>query len=583
MCADHCPDSCCTGGEAVLPQKLPVDPVPLAPSQSLNNNTSDDDDDDDGVPCSCCASCAAEGEGMQGEKGARKLRFPLPLVICAAFTLLSIVLHIVGVSGPILAPLATGLALAGSLTGLYIIVPAIRSAVVSRSLDINILMAIAVLGAWLLGDFVEAAAVVLFFCVGEWLEEFAIARNRSSIERLMDLTPPIVRVKQGDEIVERAPEEVSLGSTVIIRPGDRVPLDGVVSAGGASVDESPITGESVPVLKQPGDALYAGSLSVDGRLEFATTATVENSTLARIVALVEESQAKRTPYERFINRFAKHYTPLVVVIAALVALVPTLITLLTPLDIGGITTWGYRALALLVIACPCALVIATPVSVVTGLARAARMGVLVKGGAFLELGAKVRAVAFDKTGTLTYGKPAVTEVVALPAASGVLDLEGAELAEPAASTTILAWAASLERDSTHPLARAILAAVKDESRIPQAKTVTEVAGRGISGEVAGRTVAVGSPAFASSLATLEPAVRERITAIEQTVATVLVVLVGAVPVGLIGVKDVVRTESSALLKKLKGAHGMHTVMLTGDNATTAQAIAREAGIEQVHS
>jgi Cd2+/Zn2+-exporting ATPase len=526
---------------------------------------------DNTAPCSCCASASAP----KVEKAERNP--PLMLIACAVPTLVSAILHIVGISGPLLTPLAVALAILGSVMGLIIIAPAIRSAVVNRSIDINILMGIAVIGAWLLGDFVEAAAVVLFFCVGEWLEDFAIDRNRSSIERLMDLTPQIVRVRQGAEVIELAPDAVVLGSTVVIRPGDRIPLDGTVTSGSASVDESPVTGESVPVLKQAGDAVYAGSLSVDGKLEFSTTATVKDSTLARIVALVEESQQKRTPYERFINRFARYYTPLVVVLAALVALVPTMVSLLSPLDWGGIGVWGYRALTLLVIACPCALVIATPVSVVTGLSRAARMGVLVKGGAFLELSSRVRAVAFDKTGTLTYGKPEVTEAVALDGADDVLGRPGVTAKD------ILAIAAALEQDSTHPLARAVVSAVGDGGAISRATDVAELAGRGIAGTVDNTAVTVGSLSHALGFAELSPAARDRATAIENSAATALVVLANNIPIGLIGVRDVVRKESPALLGQLQKVRHMHTVMLTGDNAATAQAIAREAGIEQVHA
>ncbi|MDR1185763.1 MAG: hypothetical protein LBK67_13360, partial [Coriobacteriales bacterium] len=239
-------------------------------SNSASDNTSDNTSEDDDAPCSCCAHREASADEDEGHKR----RAVALLIACALPTIASAALHIVGASGPILTPLATILAIIGSVVGLFIIAPSIGAAVRGRRIDINILMAIAVVGAWLLGDFVEAAAVVLFFCVGEWLEDFAIDRNRSSIERLMDLTPQIVRVKRDDTILELAPEEVSLGSTVIIRPGDRIPLDGTVSSGGASVDESPVTGESVPVAKQPGDTLYAGSLSVDGKLEFLTTATV---------------------------------------------------------------------------------------------------------------------------------------------------------------------------------------------------------------------------------------------------------------------------------------------------------------------
>jgi Cd2+/Zn2+-exporting ATPase len=552
MSEDQCHDDCCCHDEEVAEEH------------------GDDDDD----ACACCSSCAMKDDDDDDEDE-RKVA-PL-LIACGIPTILGAALHILGVSGPILAPLATILSLNGSVIGLVIIFPAVKYSVKTRSIDINILMVIAVLGAWLLGDFAEAAAVVFFFCIGEWLEDYAIDKNRSSIERLMDLTPQIVRVKLGEKIEELPPEFVTLGSTVVIRPGERIPLDGTVSSGSASLDEAPITGESVPVLKRVGDTLYAGSLSVDGALEFITTATVKDSTLARIVALVEESQKKRTPYERFINRFARYYTPAVVVIALLVALVPTCISLLTPLELGGIATWGYRALALLVIACPCALVIATPVSVVTGLSQAARMGVLVKGGAFLELGAKVKAIAFDKTGTLTYGKPAVTELVVLPDAAHVLGEVGAT------REALLLRAAALEQNSTHPLARAIIVAAQPQGALPVATEVSELAGKGLRGIVEGTAFTLGSPAFAQGITNLDQSTQDRILSIEKTAATALVLLAGSIPIALIAVKDVVREESAALLKSLQGRHNMHTVMLTGDNVITAQAVAREAGVEQVYA
>lgn len=556
--------SCCCGDEAVLEQ-------PITPAPALIH-VHDDDEDDEGAPCACCSSCHADS--ADGDEENERNIVPL-LIACGILTFLGVALHIAGVSGPILTLLVTGILLGASVVGLVIIAPAVKASVLGLNIDINILMVIAVLGAWLLGDFAEAAAVVFFFCIGEWLEDYAIDKNRSSIERLMDLTPQIVRVLQDGKLVELAPEEVVLGSTVVIRPGERVPLDGTVVSGSASLDESPITGESVPLLKQEGDTLYAGSLSVDGKLEFVTTATVKDSTLARIVALVEESQKKRTPYERFINRFARYYTPAVVVIAALVALVPTLISLLSPLDLGGITTWGYRALALLVIACPCALVIATPVSVVTGLAQAARMGVLVKGGAFLELSSKVRAIAFDKTGTLTYGKPEVTQVVVLPGAREVLgkDKETQE--------AILLRAAALEQNSTHPLARAVMLAAKSQGDLPVATDIVEIAGKGIGGTVEGTALTIGSPSFIQDILQLDASVQEKIETLEKTTATTLVVLANEVPIGLIAVKDVVRKESAALLQSLKTRYDMHTVMLTGDNAITADAVGREAGVETV--
>ena len=522
--------------------------------------------------CACCASCSA----VDADDEKRRNTAPF-LIIGAAATIMAAILHFIDLSGPILSFIPMVFAAIASVFGLIIIAPAVKSAVVGRSIDINILMVIAVIGAWLLGDYVEAAAVLFFFSLGNWLEDFAIDRNRSSIEKLMDLTPQTVRIRQNGKSVELAPEDVGLGSTVVIRPGDRIALDGRVTEGHATVDESPITGESTPVLKQPGDSLYAGSLSVDGKLEFVTTSTIKDSTLARIVELVKESQKKRTPYERFINRFARFYTPLVILIAAIVAIVPTLVSLLSPYDLGGIATWGYRALALLVIACPCALVIATPVSVVSGLTQSARMGVLVKGGAFLELSSKVRAIAFDKTGTLTYGRPEVKDVVVLPSAPEALDKKAVS------RESILLLTAALEQHSTHPLAHAVVAAIEEGARIPQAVAVSESAGRGITGFVEKRALAVGSPSFATSLATLDESVLAQIAEIEQSAATVLVLLVDLVPVALIAVKDSIRQESPALLRQLRQTHEMHTVMLTGDNPTTASAIASEVGIDKVYA
>ena len=576
-------------------------------------------DDDEGGPA-CCASCSTNAEDDDDDKDNPHT---IPLLITAAVaTALAALLHFMGVPGPAVLPQLIPMIFAAVATvvGLVIIAPSVKAAVLKKAIDINILMVIAVLGAWLLGDFIEGSFVLLLYCVGEWLEDFASDRNRASIEKLMDLTPQTVRVKQQDEVVEVSVEQVALGSLVLVRPGERIALDGIVgpSSGNATVDESPITGESVPVPKSPGDTLYAGSLSIDGRLEFTTTATVEDSTLARIIALVEAAQKKRTPHERFINRFARYYTPLVVVLALAVALIPTLITLLSPVDIGGITTWGYRALAMLVIACPCALVIATPVTVVSGLTRAARMGVLVKGGAFLELASKVRAVAFDKTGTLTTGRPQVVEVVTLeskqspaiakseggerygnryggPGIEGSITAQGLKgktgraamgLGTDGDITTqgsdsipsLLLIAAALEQDSTHPLAHAVVQAAQAYGNIPVATQVVEQAGRGITALVQGQAVALGSPGFIGSMMELDEETRAQVTRMEQTAATVLVLTVDASPVGLIAVKDSVRAESPALVHNLTQVHGMQAVMLTGDNEVTARAIAQEAGV-----
>jgi len=299
----------------------------------------------------------------------------------------------------------TGAILSGAacLLGLLMIYPQIKGAAVNRRIDISILMLVAVVGACLLGDFSEAGVVVTLFCFGEWLEGFAIDRNRRSISKLLELTPPTVEVIRLGELAEVRPEEVAKGEIVIVKPGSRIALDGIIVKGSSRIDEAAITGESLPIEKGVDAPVYSGAMNMSGFLEVCTTATVEDSTLARIVALVKESQAQKTPYERFINRFARYYTPAVLVGAILVALVPPLLGLSGLVSWGGFDVWVYRALAMMVVACPCALVIATPVSVVCGLSRAARAGVLVKGGAFLELSAKVKAIAFDKTGTLTLG------------------------------------------------------------------------------------------------------------------------------------------------------------------------------------
>jgi Cd2+/Zn2+-exporting ATPase len=499
--------------------------------------------------------------------------------------MLGVGLHLLGATGLFAGPLqwpfgvaAIIASLMGTVSGLVIVFPHALNSLKRRSVDINILMLVAVLGACLLGDFAEAAAVVFFFCVGEALEERAMRKNRESVASLLDLTPQLVHVRAGDgSITDIGPDDVLLGATILVRPGERIALDGLVTEGSALVDEAPITGESVPVLKGPGDPLYAGTLSTDGRLIYATTATVENSTLTRIVRLVEQSQAQRTPYERFINRFARYYTPLVMLLAALVALVPTLLTLLTPLDLGSFATWGYRALALLVIACPCALVIATPICVVTGLARAARSGMLVKGGAFLELAAKVKAVAFDKTGTLTYGKPLVTESIPLLAATRRWGGD--------AQAQVLALGVALEQDSTHPLARAVVAAgMSAPTQTPVAPTVSnlrEFAGQGVSAEIDGIFAAIGSSNHIAALVDYDAETLAHIERVERDAATALVVAFDGQAVGIIAVKDTVRPESAALLNVLNSRQRIHTVMLTGDNLITARAIAQDAGIEQV--
>jgi Cd2+/Zn2+-exporting ATPase len=371
-------------------------------------------------------------------------------------------------------------------------------------------------------------------------------------------------------------------------------MDGTVLSGVASVDESPITGESVPVQKSEGAKLFSGSLSIDGRLTYQATATVANSTLARIVALVEQSQAQRSPSERFINRFARYYTPLIVLVALLVIVIPPLLTVTGLVSLGDFQTWLYRGLSILVIGCPCALVIATPIAIVCGLAKAARTGILVKGGAFLELGSKIGAVAFDKTGTLTHGKPEVTEIIAISMNQD----------------DVLALAYALEKDSTHPLAHAIVAAWESRGRelsqhgqhgqlgqhgqhlecsddckaATLADEIVETAGKGISGLIDSNRVYVGSCSYIASVLPDAPLPIEAIESLESKAATILVVAQGDGIVGIIAVKDVLRSEAREVVGRLKAFSGLRrTVILSGDNQKTAQVIAAQADINEVRA
>jgi Cd2+/Zn2+-exporting ATPase len=580
--------------------------------------------ENDDVPltaCSCSACHMADAADSAAEDEAadkKRRREHALLAVSGVFVVLGIVAHLVFEGSAITLPLPFMLdaqilaqlsSLVGTLAGLAIIAPKVLATVRARRIDINVLMAVAVVGAWLLGDFAEAGAVVFLFCVGELIEGLAVRRSRESISSLVRLTPQTVPVIRDGRVEDVAPEQVAVGEHVVIRPGSRVPLDGVVVEGSASLDTSAITGESVPVFVVPNAAVLAGSLGVDGRLVLRTTATVEDSTLARIVRLVRESQAKRTPYERAIDRFARYYTPLVIVVAALVALVPTALGALMQLPFAGFEVWGYRALSVLVIGCPCALVIATPVSVVSGLTRAARIGVLVKGGAFLELASRVKAVAFDKTGTLTYGQPEVLSVALLPGADGLLardrhfeaqgtagdalanNAPGGEndggldgvLGVPAqTSLRVLALAAALERESTHPLARAIVSAYEARagSSLAQPLVVSELveqAGRGIVGMVDGKRVAVGSQDFAEAHVALGHDAVKAVEQVQSMAASALFVMYEGTAVAVIAVRDRLRAEAPEVVRRLT-EKGFHTAMLSGDNARAAASIAREAGV-----
>ncbi len=419
--------------------------------------------------------------------------------------------------------------------------------------SIETLMTISAVGAVLIGATEEAATVVLLFMVGELLEGFAAGRARAGINGLTRLVPDTALKEIGGALRETPANELVPGDIITARPGDRIAADGVILNGDSSIDEAPVTGESVPVARSPGERVFAGTINIDAVLRIEVTARAADNTIARIVRLVEEAQAAKAPTERFINRFAARYTPAVLVLGALVATLPPLL--------GGADwqTWIYRGLAVLLIGCPCALVISTPAAVAAGLSAGARRGLLIKGGGVLEGLQRITAIAFDKTGTLTRGRPVVTDVIAPP---GEVD-------------TVLALAAALERGSSHPLAQAIVARAEG---LPEhgASTVKALAGRGISGIVDGRETALLSP---HGLGTLHVSAEhaDAIAALNAEGKTVSALAVDGRIAGLIALRDGLRPDARPALEKLK-AQGVKAVMLTGDNRIAADAIAGELGI-----
>lgn len=469
--------------------------------------------------------------------------------------------HLLGAE-PIAAALAIGAMVAA---GWYIVPRGVRAAR-HGALDMNSLMSIAAFGALLIGEYEEAASALFLFAVAQLLETHSMDRARGAIKALMDLSPAEATVlRDGRE--ERVPaDRVAVGEVVVVRPGEKIPVDGEVVAGRSSVNQAPITGESMPVEKGPGSAVFAGTLNGEGALEVRATKPASDTTLARIIHSVEEAQASRAPSQAFVDRFARIYTPTVVASAAILAVLPPLAGL------GAWGEWFYRALVLLVVACPCALVISTPVTIVSALAGAARRGILIKGGLHLENAGRARVVAIDKTGTLTEGEPAVVDVVAL---------NGTDPRE------VLSLAAAAEARSEHPLARAILRQAEEERVPPRAATDTAaIPGRGLTARVGEETVYVGSERLFRELGAPVEEARPVLRRCEEEGRTA--VLVGSVPAGagpdarpvlrgVIAVADRVRPHAAEALRELHRAGIERIVMLTGDNAGTARAVARSLG------
>jgi Cd2+/Zn2+-exporting ATPase len=471
------------------------------------------------------------GEGMEHHQ------FPLPVVLLYA---------------------------AAAVAGGWFVAPKAWLALRRMRADMNLLMTLAVIGAMAIGQWFEAGTVAFLFSFSLLLESWSVSRARRAIRALVSLTPPTARVvcpHHGD-ISEEPVAAVALGATVVVRPGERIPMDGVVTKGRTSVNQAPITGESMPVAKADGDEVFAGTINEDGAIEFRTTKLAAETTLARIVRMVEQAQSRRAPVEQWVERFARYYTPAMIALALLVAVVP-------PLFGEPWGRWFYEALVMLVIACPCALVISTPVGIVAGLTTAAARGVLIKGGMHLEALARVKAIAFDKTGTLTKGVPEVQDVV---------PMNGHTRSE------LLALAAALEAHSEHPLAAAVLRKARQEAvQPPQADNFRALKGRGAEADLDGRPYWLGSHRLSHEKGAEEDEVHRCAQRMEDAGHSVVIVGNDRHVCGLISVADSVREDAAGVVRALKAAGVRHVAMLTGDNQGTAEAVGRAVGVDEVRA
>lgn len=513
------------------------------------------------------ATSVGAGADVDAEdiEGARRMR-QIAVAISGLSTGLGLLLDWANVAPTAIVDAAFGIAI---VAGGWFIVPKAWRAARRSSLDMNVLMTVAVSGAIAINQWSEGAAVTFLFALSELLEAFSLARARKAVQALMQLTPETALIKDGEGFREVPVAEVPVGSTIAVKSGSRIPLDGEVLTGESAVNQAPITGESMPVEKKPGDGVFAGTINGPGSLEIRTSKASTDSTIAKIIHLVEEAQSQKAPSQRFVDVFARYYTPSVMLAAIAVILIP-------PLAFGGEwMTWIYRGLVLLVIACPCALVISTPVSVVSGLTAMARRGVLIKGGAVLEAVGRLRALAVDKTGTITEGKPRVMKVVLVNAKE-----------EP----EVVRIAAAIDAHSEHPLALAVAAYAEEMGNVPviRASNYQAKAGRGAEGDVDGHRYFVGNHRFAHELGVCTPDVEKSLAEIEEEALSVVVV--GHRPhdgckgeiLGILAVGDAMRSNAPDAIAALHKAGVAKVVMLSGDNQRTANAIAKKCGIDEAH-
>ena len=429
--------------------------------------------------------------------------------------------------------------------------------------DMNTLMTIAIIGAALIGEWGEGATVVILFAISEALERYSMDKARQSIESLVDIAPKEALIRRGNEEMLVQVEDIVVGDTMIVKPGQKLAMDGFVVKGTSTLNQAAITGESVPVTKTVDDEVFAGTLNEEGLLEVQVTKKVEDTTLSKIIHLVEEAQAERAPSQAFVDKFAKYYTPAIVLLALFIAVIP-------PLFGGDWSEWIYQGLAVLVVGCPCALVVSTPVAVVTAIGNAAKNGVLIKGGIYLEETGHLKAIAFDKTGTLTKGVPAVTDILTF----------GGEQNE------LLLITAAIEKGSQHPLASAIMRKAEESGLKFNDVSVEEfhsITGKGVKAKVNNQMYYVGSPNFFEELHGSIPNDRkEKITELQIQGKTVMVLGTETEILSFIAVADEMRESSKEVISKLNSM-GIETVMLTGDNARTAAAIGKRVGVSDIRA
>jgi Cd2+/Zn2+-exporting ATPase len=514
----------------------------------------------------------AEAEAGERSRSLRQDRGPL-ILTCASgvFLLGGFISHslihgalhalVAGGEEHVLPPVSVLLYLSSIVTGAWFVFP--KALLAARRLrpDMNLLMTIAIVAAAAIGELLEAATVAFLFALALLLERWSIAHARRAVTVLMNLSPATARCLSPDDgtAVEKRVEDVPVGAIVSVRPGEKIPLDGEVTRGRSTVNQAPITGESAPVAKAPGDEVFAGTINQDGALEFRVTKPASDTTLARVIHLVQEAHSRRAPTERWVDRFAHYYTPVMVGVAVCMVLVP-------PIFLSGEwTRWLYRGLVVLVIACPCALVISTPVSIVSGLTSAARRGVLIKGGLFLEAPARVQALALDKTGTITYGRPEAHEVVPFHGYS---------------RRELLQIAATLEAQSEHPFAIAILRKAREEGIVPGSpEDFQATKGKGARARIHGRPFWIGSHLLMHEVGGETPEVHDTAEKLQKSGYSVVAVGNDEQICGLIAVADAIRKEAPEALRQIKQLGVRRIVMLTGDNEGTARVVAGCIGVD----